>query len=147
MTTNNADFKVKKGLQVADGDVTLASDHSVKAGIFDTNVAAAGVTLTAVTLSADGTDTNIPINITPKGSGSVVMSKVDINAGTIDAITSLTSAGDLDIGGYDLRASTLTADSMTATRVAFYGTDGVLSDDADMVFATDTLTVTKLGAY
>jgi len=87
MTTNNADFKVKKGLVVADGDVTVASDHSVKAGTFDTNVAAQGVTLTGVTLSADGTDTNIPINITPKGNSSVVISKADINAGTIDATT------------------------------------------------------------
>lgn len=87
MTTNNADFKVKKGLVVADGDVTVASDHSVKAGTFDTNVAAAGVTLTAVTLSADGSNTNIPINITPKGSSSVVISKADINSGTIDATT------------------------------------------------------------
>jgi hypothetical protein len=38
---------------------------------FDTNVAAAGVTLVGNTLSADGTDANIDINITPKGTGAV----------------------------------------------------------------------------
>ena len=38
---------------------------------FDTNVAAAGVTLVGNTLSADGTDTNIDINVTPKGTGAV----------------------------------------------------------------------------
>lgn len=190
------DFRVKTGLVVEDGDVTLASDHTVKAGIFDTNVAAAGVTLTGTTLAADGSDTNIDINLTPKGSGEVNITKVDINAGTIDGatiatsdvtvgsgktldvssgtltlannqisgnaveggtiaattITALTTAGitastDIDIGAHDLRASTLTADSMTAARVAFYGTAGVLSGDSDMTFATDTLTVTKLGAY
>jgi len=50
----------------------------------DTNVAAAGVTLAGTTLSADGTDAAIDITVTPKGTGSVVMSKVDINAGAID---------------------------------------------------------------
>jgi hypothetical protein len=40
-------------------------------GTFDTNVAAAGVTLSGTTLAADGTDTNIDITITPKGSGVV----------------------------------------------------------------------------
>lgn len=45
--------------------------NSVTALTFDTNVAAAGVTLVGTTLSADGTDTNIDINITPKGTGAV----------------------------------------------------------------------------
>ena len=124
MTTNNADFKVKKGLQVADGDVTLASDHSVKAGIFDTNVAAAGVTLTAVTLSADGTDTNIPINITPKGSGSVVMSSVDIAAGEIDGTT---------IGANSARAGSFT--TLGATGAVTFGTD---SSGVDVTFHSAT---------
>ena len=68
----------------------------------------------------------------------------DINGGTIDGITSLTAGGDLDIGAHDLRASTLTADSLTATRVPFAGTDGVLSDDSDLTFATATLSATNL---
>lgn len=34
---------------------------------------------------------------------------------------------------------------LTATRVVFAGTDGLLSDDAEMTFVTDTLTVTKIG--
>jgi hypothetical protein len=46
----------------------------VNATTFDTNVAAAGVTLVGTTLSADGTDTNIDINVTPKGTGAVNMS-------------------------------------------------------------------------
>jgi hypothetical protein len=59
----------------------------VTAPTLDTGVAAAGVTLTGTTLAADGTDAAIPITITPKGTGSVVISKVDINAGTIDGTT------------------------------------------------------------
>jgi hypothetical protein len=38
-------------------------------------------------LAADGTDTNIDINITPKGTGEVNISKVDIDGGAIDGTT------------------------------------------------------------
>jgi len=47
---------------LADGYLTVT--HSVYAETFDTNIAAAGVTLTGTTLAADGTDANIPITIT-----------------------------------------------------------------------------------
>jgi hypothetical protein len=53
---------------------SLVSTTFVNATTFDTNVAAAGVTLVGTTLSADGTDTNIDINVTPKGTGAVNMS-------------------------------------------------------------------------
>lgn len=48
--------------------VTLTT---VNATTFDTNVAAAGVTLSGVTLAADGTDANIDILMNPKGTGGV----------------------------------------------------------------------------
>jgi len=54
---------------------------------FDTNVATAKVTLSGTTLAAGGTDTNVDINITPKGSGEVNITKVDIDGGTIDNTT------------------------------------------------------------
>ena len=73
-----------------------------------------------------------------------VLTTADINGGTIDGITSLTAGGDLDIGAHDLRAETITADGLTAGRVVFAGTAGVLSSDADLTFATDTLTVHKI---
>jgi hypothetical protein len=78
---------------------------------------------------------------------SLVADTADINGGTVDGITSLTAGGNLDIGAHDLRASTITADGLTSGRVVFAGTAGVLSDDSDFTFSTDTLTVTKLGAY
>ena len=71
----------------------------------------------------------------------------DINGGTVDTITSLTVANDVDIGAFGLRAATLTADGLTATRVVFAGVNGLLSDDADFTFSVDTLTVTKIGAF
>lgn len=52
---------------------TTVTATTVNATTFDTNVAAAGVTLVGTTLSADGTDTNIDINITTKGTGAVVL--------------------------------------------------------------------------
>lgn len=51
---------------------------TVSATTFDTNVAAAAVTLTGNTLSADGTDANIDINITAKGTGDVVISSLSL---------------------------------------------------------------------
>ena len=68
-------------------------------------------------------------------------------AGTVAGVSGLTATANLDIGAYDLRAATLTADGLTATRVVFAGANGVLSDDSDMTFSDDTLTVTKLGAF
>lgn len=38
----------------------------------------------------------------------------------------------------------LTISGLTATRVVFAGVGGILSDDSDLTFATDTLTATKL---
>jgi hypothetical protein len=51
---------------------------------FTTSNLTTGVTLTDNTLSADGTDANIDINLTPKGTGEVNLPKVDIDAGAID---------------------------------------------------------------
>jgi hypothetical protein len=44
---------------------------TVNATTFDTNVAAAAVTLAGTTLAADGTDANISLTLTPKGTGIV----------------------------------------------------------------------------
>jgi len=66
-----------------DDAITLTT---VNATTFDTNVAAAGLTLTGTTLSADGTDANIDINITAKGTGQVIIDDLNISgltAGTL----------------------------------------------------------------
>lgn len=88
---------------------SLTKGRTVNAQSFDTDVTAAGVTLSGTTLAADGTDANIDINITPKGTGSAVIPKADINGGTVDGtviggssaaaatVTSLTSAADNNI--------------------------------------------------
>lgn len=59
------------------GNVTMAGSldvtGTVNAGIFDTNVAAAGVTLAGTSLVADGTDVTIDIIITPKGNAGIIL--------------------------------------------------------------------------
>jgi hypothetical protein len=47
------------------------SATTVNATTFDTDVAVAGVTLTGTTLAADGTDADISLTLTPKGTGIV----------------------------------------------------------------------------
>jgi len=86
MTVPDANFTAARtdAAQTFTGDQTFST---VLGTTFDTNVAAAGVTLAGVTLSADGTDADIDINITPKGTGEVNLTKVDIDAGTIDGVS------------------------------------------------------------
>jgi len=66
---------------------------TVNATTFDTNVAAAGVTLAGTTLAADGTDTNISLTLTPKGTGVVTTStSYNDGAGKLRAIPQSGSA-------------------------------------------------------
>jgi molybdopterin-binding protein len=55
--------------QVSVADLTVG--RTVNASAFDTDVAAAGVTLSGTTLAADGTDANIDILVNTKGTGGV----------------------------------------------------------------------------
>jgi len=59
--------------EVLNGNTTADPSWSTTclATTFDTNVAAAGVTLAGTTLEADGTDTDIDLVLTPKGTGNV----------------------------------------------------------------------------
>lgn len=76
-----------EGGTIAATTITTLTSTTANVTTLDTNVAAAGVTLAGTTLAADGTDADINITITPKGTGAVVMSKVDIGGGTISAAT------------------------------------------------------------
>lgn len=69
-----------------------------------------------------------------------------IESGNLSGVGGLTATANLDIGAYDLRAATLTADGLTATRVVFTTTNGQLTDDADMTFAGDKLTISSVKA-
>ena len=68
------------GRSVAALDITVTT---ALATTFDTNIAAAGVTLAGTTLAADGTDANISINITPKGTGAVALADAILSRPTL----------------------------------------------------------------
>ena len=73
-------------------------------------------------------------------------------SGNIAAMTgaetlALLTGANLDVGAFDVRGQTVTADGLTSTRVVFAGASGVLSGDSDFTFVTDTLTVTKIAAF
>lgn len=82
---------------------------SITSDAFYTSAAAAGLTLADNDLLADGTDTNIDIDLIPKGTGEVNISKVDIDGGTIDGTT---------IGGATPAAGTFT-DNLATDSVGF----------------------------
>ena len=63
------------------------------------------------------------------------------DAVSIYRVTALTATGNLDIGAHGFRANTLTADGLTATRVLFAGTDGLISDDSSFEYTTGTNTL------
>lgn len=71
--------------------VTLSGSFTgltlVESTTLATGNAAAGCNLNGSTLAADGTDTNIDLTLSPKGTGQVNISKANIDAGTIDGTT------------------------------------------------------------
>ena len=75
---------------------------------------------------------------------------LDVSYGTLTTSsaqnkTIMEGAGsNVDIGNFDLRAQTLTADSLTSGRVIIAGTNGLLSQDPDLTFSGDTLTATNI---
>ena len=75
-------------------------------GGLDTNVAAAGLTVTGTTVAADGTDTNIDLTLTPQGSGVV------------------TTAATYSDGGGKLRAIPQSGSSKTASYTLAVGDVG-----------------------
>ena len=79
-----------------DATITLTQ---VNATTFDTNNLASGVTLSGTTLAADGTNADINITVTPKGTGDLVITTGDVNisSGNLDLPTSTSTVGQLRI--------------------------------------------------
>ena len=95
-------------------------------------------TTTLVFSVANDGDTEITGTLWVSGgvtfAGSVRVINIDAT-GYVSATSSITSA------------TTLAAGGLTSGRVPFATTGGQLTDDADLTFATDTLTATKIGAF
>jgi hypothetical protein len=103
---------------------------SIESGTFATSAAAAGVNLNGNTLAADGTDTNIDINITPKGTGEVNITNVDILSGKVpySTVTGRAYASFSDVTDQSGSTSAATAVKFGTTEIAGAGitmvTDG-----------------------
>jgi len=105
---------------------------TVNATTFDTNVAAAAVTLSGTTLSADGTDGDIDINITAKGTGQVIIDDLQL---TTDLAVTEGGTGASTLTDHGVLVGSGTA-AVTALAVGTNGQVLVGSTGADPVFAT-----------
>jgi len=162
---NSALFPEDSGSRYLDGLLTTSSFNEFTGSRVDTltvvtgsyaitgsNIFIGDQTITG-SLVVSGSSHTIIGNLTSSGnissSGEVsavsgAFNTADIDSGTFDQISSLTAANDLDIGDFDFRALTLTADSLTEGNVVLVGTDGILTEDDDITFTGDTLSVTKI---
>lgn len=97
-------------------------------------------------LYADTDDTPVALTI---AASRIVGRKASggIAAMTGAEVIALLTGANLDVGAFNVRGQTLTADGLTSGRVIFAGASGVLSDNSNFTFATDTLTVTKIAAF
>jgi len=140
---------------------TFTGITSITSTSFFTDDAAAGLTLTANDLLADGTDTNIDIDITPKGTGAVkstnILADSSIgfttgNGGTVTQITSRTTGVTLNApsGQITLVAgsiSGLSSQEFTLTNSYIAATDVVLvSFGSGLTATTYDVTVTQTSA-
>jgi hypothetical protein len=79
-TTKVAISDLTAGRSVAASDITVTTAFATT---FDTNIAAAGMTMAGSSIVADGTDADISINITPKGTGAVALADAILSRPTL----------------------------------------------------------------
>ena len=111
VTLNQADAAGDVALSFAQGGTvayTMGIDDSSSGNVWKLHSATSLAESSDVALSAAGVLTV----------ASLVATTADINGGTVDGITSLTAAGDLDIGSHDFQAEKLTADKSSGTGLA-----------------------------
>ncbi len=138
MATQNANAVAITGGTLS--GVTITGSFSgltlVESATLATSAAAAGVNLTGNTLGADGTDTDIDVNITPKGTGEVNITNVDILSGKVpfSTVTDRAFAAFSDIT--DQTGSTTVPTAMK------FGTTDIAGSGITMV--TDGTNLTRL---
>ena len=112
---------------------TFTGVTAITSDAFHTSATAAGLTLSNNDLLADGTDTNIDIDLIPKGTG-----KVDIPKVEIDTVSAPHEYGIF----YDLSNQTFAADTPTAVE---FDTTGIT--DAISVVSNSRITFANAGTY
>jgi hypothetical protein len=91
-------------IEKSSGAGVTADGVLLKDSAVDTNVAAAGVTLSGTTLAADGTDVAISITVTPKATGTLIVGAGDVST---DIIGEKTGAAGVTIDGVLLKDSAI----------------------------------------
>lgn len=109
-----------------------------------TSNAAAGVNLNGNTLAADGTDVNIDINITPKGTGEVNVTNIDVLSGKVpySVLQGRAYASFSDVTDQTGNVATATAVKFGTTEVAGAGIT-MVTDGANLT----RLTFAAAGTY
>jgi hypothetical protein len=102
-----------------------------------TSAAAAGCNLSGSTLAADGTDTNIDINITPKGTGEVNVTNIDVISGKVpfNTITNLAYASFFDADTADQTGSVTAATAVEWATAAVTGAGITIASNSRITFA------------
>jgi hypothetical protein len=95
------------------------------------------VNLNGNTLGADGTDTNIDINITPKGTGEVNVTNIDVISGKVpfNTITGLAYASFYDADTADQTGSTTAATAVEFATAAVTGAGITVASNTRITFA------------
>jgi hypothetical protein len=125
-------FPLKVVFNISNEFPTNVGNSQTTEIIFNNNGIFDGISdFTISNIQGDGTGT---VNIGTAIIADATITTADINGGTVDGITSLTAAGNLDIGNHGFRASSLTADGLTSGRVVFAGSNGLLSGDSNFTF-------------
>lgn len=99
--------------------------------------AAAGCNLNGSTLAADGTDANIDLNITPKGTGEVNITNIDVVSGKVpfSTITDRAYASFYDAGTADQTGSTTAATAVKIATAAVAGAGITVASNTRITFA------------
>jgi hypothetical protein len=102
-----------------------------------TSNATAGLSLTNNDLLADGTDTDIDINITPKGTGEVNVTNIDILSGKVpfNTITNLAYASFFDADTADQTGSVTAATAVEWATAAVTGAGITIASDSRITLA------------
>ena len=145
-----------KELNIIDGEILLRDDQISGDKINGGTIGSITIAQLAGSMDcANKSMTNVNID-----SGVIDNTNITVGTGkTLDvSLGSLTTSetqnldiiqganSNIDIGNFDFRAKTLTADGLTAGSVVIAGTDGLLTEDSDITFSGSTLTVTDISS-
>jgi hypothetical protein len=141
---NGTGAVVINNVEITGGTITGASFPGtftgiilIESGTLATSDAETGLTLTENTISADGTDTNIDINITPKGTGEVNVTNIDVLSGKVpfNTITNRAYASFFDAGTTDQTGSTTNRTAVKWATAAVTGAGVTVASDSRITMA------------